>query len=199
MFSSFFNLGRTILLMITLSLLVACDANSVGKGFVATDITGADFSTSFALTDHTGKARTMADFKGKVVLLFFGFTHCPDVCPTTMLDLKNAMKLIGDQADEVQVLFVTVDPERDTQAVLAKFVPSFDSRFIGLRGDMQQTAETVKNFKIYYAKVPGNSENDYSIDHSAGMYAFDKQGKARLYLGYGQKAEDIASDVQKLL
>ncbi len=116
-----------------------------------------------------------------------------------MLDLKNTMKLLGDKADEVQVLFVTVDPERDTQEVLAKFVPSFDSRFIGLRGDAEQTAETVKNFKIYYAKVPGKSENDYSIDHSAGMYAFDKKGKVRLYLGYGQKPEDIASDVQNLL
>jgi protein SCO1/2 len=199
MFSSVFKLALSILLIVTFSLLASCDANQVNKGFVATDITGADFSKSFSLTDHTGKTRTMADFKGKVVLLFFGFTHCPDVCPTTMLDLKNAMNLLGDKADKVQVLFITVDPERDTQAVLAKFVPSFDSRFIGLRGDMEQTAETVKNFKIYYAKVPGKSENDYSIDHSAGMYAFDKQGKARLYLGYGQNAKDIASDVQKLL
>jgi protein SCO1 len=199
MFSSAFKLGRLLLITIELSLLVSCGANQAGKGFVGTDISGADFSKSLALTDHTGVARTMADFKGKVVLLFFGFTHCPDVCPTTMLDLKKAMKLLGDKADEVQVLFVTVDPERDTQEVLAKFVPSFDSRFIGLRGNAEQTAETLKNFKIYFAKVPGKSESDYSIDHSAGMYAFDKQGKVRLYLGYGQKAEDIASDVKKLL
>lgn len=199
MFHSVFKLGRYLFLAFALCLLAACDTNQVDKGFVGTDITGADFSKPLALTDHNGVARTMADFKGKVVLLFFGFTHCPDVCPTTMLDLKKAMKLLGDKADEVQVLFVTVDPERDTQEVLAKFVPSFDNRFIGLYGNMEQTAETVKNFKIYYAKVPGNSDNDYSIDHSAGMYVFDKQGKVRLYLGYGQKAEDVASDVQKLL
>ncbi len=199
MFYPVFKLGRQLFMILTLCLLASCESNQTSKSFVGTDITGADFSKSLALTDHTGTPRTLEDFKGKVVLMFFGFTHCPDVCPTTMLDLKNTMKLLGDKADEVQVLFVTVDPERDTQEILAKFVPSFDSRFIGLRGDAEQTAETVKNFKIYYAKVPGKSENDYSIDHSAGMYAFDKQGKVRLYLGYGQKAEDIASDVQNLL
>ena len=199
MFYPVFKLGRQLFMILILCLLASCDSNQTSKSFVGTDITGADFSKSLALTDHTGTPRTLEDFKGKVVLMFFGFTHCPDVCPTTMLDLKNTMKLLGDKADEVQVLFVTVDPERDTQEVLAKFVPSFDSRFIGLRGDAEQTAETVKNFKIYYAKVPGKSENDYSIDHSAGMYAFDKQGKVRLYLGYGQKPEDIASDVQNLL
>jgi len=199
MFYPVFKLGRQLLLILTLCLLASCGDSQPSKSFVGTDITGADFSKSLALTDHNGTPRTLDDYKGKVVLMFFGFTHCPDVCPTTMLDLKNTMKLLGDKADEVQVLFVTVDPERDTQEVLAKFVPSFDSRFIGLRGDAEQTAETVKNFKIYYAKVPGKSENDYSIDHSAGMYAFDKKGKVRLYLGYGQKPEDIASDVQNLL
>jgi protein SCO1 len=199
MFYPVFKFGRQLLLILTLCLLASCGDSQPSKSFVGTDITGADFSKSLALTDHTGTPRTLDDYKGKVIVMFFGFTHCPDVCPTTMLDLKNTMKLLGDKADEVQVLFVTVDPERDTQEVLAKFVPSFDSRFIGLRGDAEQTAETVKNFKIYYAKVPGKSENDYSIDHSAGMYAFDKQGKVRLYLGYGQKPEDIASDVQKLL
>ncbi len=199
MFPPVFKLARLLLLVSALFVLASCGNNQDDKRFVATDITGADFSKPLALTDHTGTPRTMSDFAGKVVLLFFGFTHCPDVCPTTMLDLKNAMNLLGDTADEVQVLFITVDPERDTQEVLAQFVPSFDSRFIGLRGDLEQTAETVKNFKIYYAKVPGKSEDDYSIDHSAGMYAFDKQGKVRLYLSYGQKAEDIASDIKKLL
>lgn len=199
MFYPVFKFGRQLLFILALCLLASCGDSQPSKSFVGTDITGADFSKSLALTDHTGTPRTLDDYKGKVILMFFGFTHCPDVCPTTMLDLKNTMKLLGDKADEVQVLFVTVDPERDTQEVLAKFVPSFDSRFIGLRGDAEQTAETVKNFKIYYAKVPGKSENDYSIDHSAGMYAFDKQGKVRLYLGYGQKPEDIASDVENLL
>ena len=116
-----------------------------------------------------------------------------------MSDLKQAMKLLGDKSDQVQVLFVTVDPERDTQEVLAKFVPSFDARFIGLRGSLQETAETLGNFKIFYAKVPGKDKADYSIDHSAGMYVFDKDGKVRLYMGYGQKPAEIASDIHKLL
>lgn len=190
-----FSLSRTLFLAISLLfLLTACD-----KPLVATDITGADFPKPLTLTDHTGKLRTMSDFSGKAVILFFGFTHCPDVCPTTMLDLKNTMKLLGDKADEVQVLFVTVDPQRDTQEVLAQFVPSFDKRFLGLRGSLQETAETIGNFKIYFAKVPGENENDYTIDHSAGMYAFDKQGKIRYYLSYGQKPADIANDIKKLL
>ena len=141
----------------------------------------------------------MSDFKGKVVTLFFGYTHCPDVCPTTMSDLKQSMKLLGNKADQVQVLFVTVDPARDTQAVLAQFVPSFDSRFIGLWGSLQETAEALGNFKIYYSKVLSKTKGDYTIDHSAGMYVFDKFGKIRLYLDYGQKPADIASDITKLL
>jgi protein SCO1/2 len=141
----------------------------------------------------------MSDFKDKVVVLFFGFTHCPDVCPTTMLDLKNTMKILGDKADQVQELFVSVDPRRDTQEVLAQFVPSFDKRFLGLRGTLQETAETLANFKVYYLEVAGKSPTDYSIDHSAGMYVFDKTGKVRLYLAYGQKPEDVASDLEKLM
>jgi protein SCO1 len=195
------TLSRGLFITICFFFLTACNASadSTANGFVGTDITGADFPKPLTLTDHTGKLRTMSDFKDKVVVLFFGFTHCPDVCPTTMLDLKNTMKLLGDKADDVQVLFVTVDPRRDTQEVLAQFVPSFDKRFIGLRGTLQETAETLANFKIYYLEVPGKTATDYSIDHSAGMYVFDKQGKVRLYLGYGQKPADIASDIQKLL
>lgn len=182
-----------------LLMLAACNPAKESTPFVGTDITGADFAKTLSLTDHNGKLRTMADFKDKVVVLFFGFTHCPDVCPTTMSDLKQAMKLLGDKSNEVQVLFITVDPERDTQEVLAKFVPSFDARFIGLRGNAQETADTLANFKIFYAKVDGKSANDYSIDHSAGMYVFDKSGKVRLYMGYGQKPAEIASDVKQLL
>jgi protein SCO1 len=141
----------------------------------------------------------MSDFAGKVVVLFFGYTHCPDVCPTTMSDLKQTMKLLGEKSDEVQVLFVTVDPERDTQEVLAKFVPSFDKRFIGMRGNAEETADTLKNFKIFYAKVPGKSANDYTVDHSAGMYVFDKSGKIRIYMGYGQKPVEMVSDIKQLL
>jgi protein SCO1/2 len=182
-----------------LLMLAACNPAKAPMPFVGTDITGADFAKTLSLTDHNGKLRSMADFSGKAVVLFFGFTHCPDVCPTTMSDLKQTMKLLGDKSDQVQVLFVTVDPERDTQEVLAKFVPSFDARFIGLRGDAKQTEDTLKNFKIFYAKVDGKSANDYSIDHSAGMYVFDKAGNVRLYMGYGQKPAEIASDVKQLL
>ena len=116
-----------------------------------------------------------------------------------MTDLKNTMKVLGEKANEVQVLFVTVDPQRDTQEVLAQYVPSFDKRFIGLRGSLQETAETLGNFKIYYSKVEGKTPADYTIDHSAGMYAFDKEGKIRLYLAYGMKPADMASDIKKLL
>lgn len=174
-------------------------ADSKAASFVGTDITGADFPKPLSLTDHNGKKRTMSDFKGKVVTLFFGYTHCPDVCPTTMVDLKQTMKLLGAKSDEVQVIFVTVDPQRDTQDVLAQFVPSFDPRFIGLWGSLQETAETLGNFKIYFSKVENKAKTDYTIDHSAGMYVFDKEGKVRLYLDYGQKPADIASDLTKLL
>ena len=167
--------------------------------FNATDITGAEFAKALSLTDHTGKRRNLSDFKGKVVALFFGYTHCPDVCPTTMFDLKNAMKLLDDKSNQVQVLFVTVDPERDTQAVLAQFVPAFDQRFIGLRGSLQETAETLGSFKVFYSKIEGKSKDDYTVDHSAGIYVFDKKGNVRLYMNYGEKSADMASDISKLL
>ncbi len=198
-----FSLSRTLFLLVGMLLLAACNPSQGGNvddsaTFIGTDITGADFPKPLKLTDHHGQMRTMSDFAGKAVIMFFGFTHCPDVCPTTMLDLKKTMKLLGEQANEVQVLFVTVDPRRDTQEVLAQFVPSFDARFLGLRGSLQETAETLGNFKIYYQEVPGK-DGSYTIDHSAGMYAFDKQGKVRLYLSYGQKPEDIANDIKQLL
>jgi protein SCO1 len=189
---------KKLFIFALLLMLTACDA-AKSAPFVATDITGAEFAKGLSLTDHNGKKRTMQDFAGKVVVLFFGYTHCPDVCPTTMSDLKNAMKLLGDKSNEVQVLFVTIDPERDTQEVLAKFVPSFDKRFIGLWGSLQETAETLGNFKIFYSKVEGKSANDYTIDHSTGTYVFDKTGKIRLYMGYGEKPAEMVSDIKKLM
>lgn len=190
---------KTICIILMLSFLSACKPSDEANKFVATDITGADFGQSFSLTDHTGKQRTLADFKGKVVAMFFGYTHCPDVCPTTMHDLKLAMKLLGDQSDQVQVLFVTVDPERDTQEVLAQFVPSFDTRFIGLRGSLQETSHALSRYKVYFAKVEGKGKNDYTIDHSAGVYVFDKDGAVRLYVDYGEKPADIANDIKQIL
>lgn len=184
--------------ILLITFLAGC--NQQGKtNFEGTDITGASFAKDLHLTDHTGKTRQLADFKGKVVALFFGYTHCPDVCPTTMADLAKAVKLLGDKGNEVQVLFVTLDPERDTQKVLADYMPYFDKRFIGLYGTSEQTAETAKNFKITYAKQPVDDKGNYTIDHSAGIYVFDKMGNVRIYLGYGQKPEAIAHDLELLI
>jgi protein SCO1/2 len=190
---------RYLLMAILISFLAACKPATEANKFVATDITGADFAQNLSLTDHTGKPRTLMDFNGKAVALFFGYTHCPDVCPTTMVDMKHAMKLLGGRADELQVLFVTLDPERDTQEVLAQFVPSFDKRFIGLRGSAQETAAVATSFKVYAKKVDEQGKGGYTIDHSAGMYVFDKKGKIRLYIDYGEKPADIANDIKQIL
>lgn len=176
--------------------MVAC--GKPAPSLVGTDLTGTQLGKPFTLTDHNGKARSMADFKGKVVVMFFGYTHCPDVCPTTMSDLKQAMKLLGDKANQVQVLFMTVDPERDTQEVLAKFVPSFDERFIGLGGTVAEVAANMAEYKVYAAKVEEKSGN-YTVDHSAGMYVFDKTGAPRIYMSYGQRPADIAQDIAQIL
>lgn len=189
---------HSLLAFALLALLAACQPQK-STSFIGTDLTGTQFGKPLRLTDHTGKLRTMDDFKGKVVVMFFGYTHCPDVCPTTMSDLKQTMKLLGDKADEVQVLFITVDPERDTQEVLAQFVPSFDARFIGLRGSVAEVAANMAEYKVYAAKVSEPGKSGYTMDHSAGLYVFDKQGAARIYLGYGQKPADIAHDLQQLL
>lgn len=178
--------------------LAACNAAPKATNFIGTDITGAEFGKPLTLTDHTGKLRSITDFKGKVVIMFFGYTHCPDVCPTTMSDLRQTMKLLGNDADQVQVLFITVDPDRDTQEVLAQFVPSFDKRFIGLRGSLQEVAENMGSYKIFASKVMSSGDSHYTIDHSAGLYVFDKKGVARIYMSYGQKPADIAHDVKQL-
>ncbi len=190
---------RYLWMFLLVGVLAACKPAAEATKTVATDITGADFAQALSLTDHTGKPRTLADFKGKAVVLFFGYTHCPDVCPTTMADLKQTMKMLGSRADELQVLFVTLDPTRDTQEVLAKFVPAFDKRFIGLRGTEEEVAATAANFKVYAKKVESKGNSDYTIDHSAGAYAFDKEGKIRLYIDYGERPADIANDIKQIL
>lgn len=180
--------------------LAACGRGQPGLGsFVGTDVSGAAFGGALELTDHHGQARTLADFRGKLVALFFGYTHCPDVCPTTMDDLAKALKLLGGRRDEVQVLFVTLDPERDTQQVLAQYVPAFDPGFLGLYGSPEAIAATARNFKVFYQKQFSGSKSGYSVDHSAGVYVFDKKGQLRLYLNYGQKPQDIAHDFGTLL
>ncbi|MES2048158.1 MAG: SCO family protein [Pseudomonadota bacterium] len=183
--------------LLLLSSLAACTKPE--EKFINTDLTGLDYAKDFALTDQNGKARTLADFKGKAVVVFFGYTQCPDVCPTTMAEMADVMKQLGELANQVQVLFVTVDPERDTQALLAAYVPNFDARFLGLYGDQAATEKVAKDFKVFYQKVPGKTASSYSVDHTAGSYVFDKQGRIRLFLRHGQGAEPITHDLKILL
>ncbi len=170
-----------------------------GPQFKASDITGSSFGRDFELRDPQGSTRRLADFRGKAVVVFFGYTQCPDVCPTTLASLAEAMKQLGPDADRVQVLFITVDPERDTPALLAQYLPAFDPRFLGLYGDAEATARTAKEFKIIYQKVPGSSAGTYTMDHSAGTYVFDPQGRLRLYVANGQGADVFAHDLRELL
>ncbi|QOT76923.1 SCO family protein [Cupriavidus basilensis] len=190
---------RFCLLALCALLLAACGQQKAS--FKNVDITGgSEFGKDFVLTDHNGKVRSIGDFKGKAVVMFFGYTHCPDVCPTTMAELKAVMEQLGPDADKVQVLFVTVDPERDTQALLAQYVPAFDSRFLGMRpADDAALQKVAKDFKVFYAKVPGTSPNNYTMDHSAGSYVFDPSGKLRLFIRHGQGPEPIVHDLKQLL
>ena len=188
---------RTLLVVALVALVAGCGKD--GPKFQASDITGSAFARELALTDYNGRARTLADFRGKAVVVFFGYTQCPDVCPTTLAMLADVMKRLGPAADDVQVLFVTVDPERDTAELLSKYVPAFDARFLGLRGDADALARTAKEFKVIYQKQPGTTPGSYSMDHSAGLYIFDPQGKIRLYVGHNQGADVIAHDLSELL
>ena len=183
--------------IITCSLLLAACAEE--PKFKSTDITGVEYGTKLELTDHTGRARRLEDFRGKAVVLTFGFTHCPDVCPTTLADMAQVMRQLGADADRVQVLFVTVDPERDTQEALAQYVPAFDARFLGLRGDLEATRRVAKEFKVYFEKRPGATPGAYSVDHSAQSYVLDAQGRLRLFVRHGRIAEDLAPDLRVLL
>ena len=177
-------------------LLAGC---SEPKQFISTDITMADWGKDFSLTDHNGQPRRLGDFKGKVVVLFFGYTQCPDVCPTTLSTLRETMTLLGDDAKRVQVLFATVDPARDTQQLLAQYVPSFDPSFLGLYADEKTIAATAKDFKVFYVRQPGSTPDNYSVDHSTGSFAFDPQGKLRLLLRHGETPQNIAADLKLLL
>ena len=167
--------------------------------FIATDISMVDWGKDFSLTDHNGQARRLADFHGKAVVLFFGYTQCPDICPTTLTTLRDAMKLMGADAGRVQVVFVTLDPARDTPQLLAQYVPGFHPGFIGLRADDAATAALAKEFKVFYAKQPGKTPGSYSIDHSTGSYVFDPQGHLRLLIRHGETPANIAADLKLLL
>jgi protein SCO1/2 len=178
-------------------LLAACSPEA--PTFKGADITGASFGRELALADHHGKPRTLADFRGKAVVIFFGFTQCPDVCPTALSALAEAMRRLGPDAARVQVLFVTIDPERDTADLLSRYVPSFHPSFLGLRGDAEATARVAKEFKVLYQKVPGQTPDTYTMDHSAGLYLLDPQGRLRVFESHGQGAEAIAHDLAQLL
>jgi protein SCO1/2 len=179
------------------ALLAACSPEAAK--FRSTDITGADFGKALELTGHDGKPRKLADFRGKIVVLFFGYTHCPDICPTTLADMAAVLKQLGQDAARVQVLFVTVDPERDTPEILAKYVPAFDGSFLGLSGDAAATQSAAKEFKIFYEKRPGGAPGAYTVDHSGQSYVLDAQGRLRLLVRHDRIAQDLAEDLRALL
>ena len=194
---------RRELLALALASIVAAGCDKLLPGpatpFNGVDITGSDLGPDFRLTDHNGTPRSLADFRGKVVALFFGYTHCPDVCPTTLSDMAKALQALGPDASRVQVLFVTVDPKRDTPELLRSYVPAFNPSFLGLYGDAAAMAKVTKDFKIYAAERPGKTPESYTVDHSAQTLVFDGKGRLRLMLAYGTPGDKIASDFRLLL
>jgi protein SCO1/2 len=182
--------------MVAALAVVGCNAS--GPSFKNTDITGADYGKDFKLTDHTGRTRSLVDFRGKVVVMFFGYTRCPDACPTTLAELKAVREQLGEDGKRLQVLFVTVDPERDTPKVLASYVPAFDPSFLGLYGDNEAITKVAKDFRVFYQKVPGKAPDSYSVDHTAGSYIFDPRGRLRLFARYGNVA-NLTADIRTLL
>jgi protein SCO1/2 len=180
--------------------LAACERAAVPPvSFQAVDITGADYAKDLSLTDPSGQRRSLADFKGRLVVVFFGFTQCPDVCPTTLLELARVKTLMGADGDKVQGVFVTIDPERDTPEVLKAYVDNFGAGFVALRGSLDETRATAKQFKVFYSKVPGKTEGSYSMDHTAGSFVFDTRGRVRLFTRHGAGAPAMASDLKLLL
>lgn len=177
--------------------LAACSEKK--PSFNAVDITGADYARDFSLTDADGKPRTLADFKGKVVVLFFGYAQCPDVCPTTMSEMAQVKQQLGADGDKLQVLFVTVDPERDTPAVMKAYMGAFDPAFVALIPTPEQLPALAKDFKAYYKKVEGKTPTSYSMDHSAASFVYDTEGRLRLYARYGAGVPAMVSDVKALL
>ncbi len=190
---------KSLLVSLAIASLCGCNQPQAAQPFKSTNVTGIDSGKDFRLTDHQGKPRTLSDFKGKVVVLFFGYTHCPEACPNTLSELALVMKRLGPDADKVQVLFITLDPERDTQALLAQFVPSFNPKFMGLYGTPAQIAETAKDYHLFYSKEPGKSPANYTLDHSVGTYIYDPSGRLRLHAAYGQGADALVHDIKLLL
>lgn len=177
--------------------LVACTPEA--QTFQSSDITGASYARDFHLKDHHGKARSLAEFRDKVIVVFFGFTQCPDVCPTSMTTMAKVKRLLGEQGEALQVLFITVDPERDTLPLLKEYMSNFDPTFLALRPEPAELPNLAAEFKLYYKKVEGKTPTSYSMDHSAGKFIFDTQGRVRLFSQYGAEASVLKDDVQKLL
>ncbi len=190
-------LAATFSAILSAGFLAACSEQK--PAFSSIDITGADYGKNFALPDQNGQMRHLADFAGKVVVVFFGYTQCPDVCPTTLAELAEVKKLLGKDGDRLQALFVTVDPERDTPELLKAYMANFDPSFLALRPVPQELEGVAKDFKIYYKKVPGASATSYTMDHSAGSYIFDPQGQLRLFTRYGSGAPVLAADIAVLM
>ena len=189
--------AKIVFLSIFTVFLAAC---SPGKPqFKSIDLTGADYAKDFALPDQNGKVRNIKDFAGKVVVVFFGFTQCPDVCPTSMVELAGIKKSLGADSNKLQVVFISVDPERDTPEILKAYMGNFDPSFLALRPSMEQLPVVAKDFKIYYKKVEGRTATSYSMDHSAGNYIYDTQGRLRLYNRYGSGVEELTQDIRLLL
>ena len=197
----FLTLSLAVSLTVGLGL-AGCDKFGSGANapaFKGVDLTGADYARTLSLTDQNGHTRTLADFKGKVVVVFFGYTQCPDVCPTTMAELAEVKRSLGADGDKLQGVFVTIDPERDTPELLKAYVGSFDKSFVALRGSDEQTKAAAKEFKVYYAKVPGKTDGSYTMDHTAASFIFDTQGRVRIFTRYGSGAQALADDVKTLL
>jgi len=193
---------RFLLALAGAPLVAACDriaGRNAAPTFHFTDITGAEFARSLDLPDADGKPRSLADWKGKVTVVFFGYTQCPDVCPTTMAELAQIRKLLGADGDRLQTVFVTIDPERDTAEILKAYVANFGPGVVALRGSAEQTAATAKEFKVFYAKVAGKSAGSYSMDHSAASFVFDPSGRVRLFVPYGGDPKVLAADIKQLL
>ncbi|HCX80962.1 MAG: photosynthetic protein synthase I [Curvibacter sp. RIFCSPHIGHO2_12_FULL_63_18] len=181
----------------SMAVLTACSEQK--PSFASVDVTGANYAKDFELTDHNGQVRHLTDFKGKVVVMFFGFTQCPDVCPTSMAELAEVKQLLGKDGDRLQGLFVTVDPERDTAPVLKAYMGNFDPTFLALSTTPDKLAALAKDYKVYYKKVEGKTPTSYTMDHSAGSYIYDPQGNLRLFTRYGSGAKVLASDIAQLL
>lgn len=190
-------LRRWLLSSLAVLALAAC--SPAKPTFSSIDVTGADYAKGFTLTDHNGQSRSLSDFKGKVVVLFFGYTQCPDVCPTSMAELAEVKRLLGADADKLQGVFVTVDPARDTTELLKAYMTNFDPTFVAFVPTADELPDVAKQFKIYYKKQAGQTPTSYTMDHSAGSYVYDTQGNLRLYSSYGSGAKVLAQDIQTLL